>query len=108
MSFKFKINMCVRLLHFIFDVLIVYKPSPYQGSATTPIHDLSTIIYSAKHDGIHIYVARLLRPIWKIRCVDENLNSNLSHVDCTFILEDLFALKLFLDANSVNDISCKY
>lgn len=73
-----------------------------------PITDMNTIIYSSKHDGLYIYVARLLRPIWKIRCVNEDLNSKLTQADCTFILEDLYALKNFLDSNSVNDLSCKY
>ncbi|XP_023298970.2 nuclear pore complex protein Nup154 [Lucilia cuprina] len=84
----------------------IYNQNSFIGSGIAPVNDMNTIIYSSKHDGLYIYVARLLRPIWKIRCVDENLNSKLTQADCTFILEDLYALKNFLDANSVNDLSC--
>lgn len=55
-----------------------------------------------------MYVARLLRPIWKKRCIDVNLCSTLSQADCTLILDDLYAIKAFLDANSVNEISSKF
>lgn len=89
-------------------VFLVYNPNTYAGSGIATINDMNTIMYSSKHDGLYIYVARLLRPIWKLRCVDENLNSKLTQVDCTLILEDLYALKNFLEANSVNELSCKF
>lgn len=66
------------------------------------------IVYSAKHDGLYLYVARLLRPIWKLRCVDANLCSTLSQADCTVILDDLYAIKAFLDVNSVNELSSRF
>ncbi|XP_011199843.2 nuclear pore complex protein Nup154 [Bactrocera dorsalis] len=69
------------------------------------VNDYSTVIYSAKHDGLYLYVARLLRPIWKKRCVDTNLCSTLTQADCTLILEDLFSLKVFMDAYTVNELS---
>ncbi|XP_067621641.1 nuclear pore complex protein Nup154 [Eurosta solidaginis] len=69
------------------------------------VNDYNAVIYSAKHDGLYLYVARLLRPIWKKRCVEANLCSTLTQADCTLILEDLFALKVFIDAYIVNDFS---
>ncbi|XP_073824814.1 nuclear pore complex protein Nup154 [Musca autumnalis] len=84
----------------------IYNPSHHTGSGITPLNDMNVIVYSSKHDSLYIYVARLLRPIWKTRCVNDKLNSNLSQVDCTIILEDLYAIRQFLESNSVNDLSC--
>ncbi|KAM7353005.1 nuclear pore complex protein Nup154 [Cochliomyia hominivorax] len=84
----------------------IYNQNSFIGSGIAPFNDMNTIIYSSKHDGLYIYVARLLRPVWKIRCVSEDLNSKLTQADCTYILEYLYALKNFLDSNSVNDLSC--
>ncbi|XP_055921871.1 nuclear pore complex protein Nup154 [Eupeodes corollae] len=78
----------------------------YGTSMQPAMNDMASIIYSAKHDGLYIYVARLIRPIWKKRCVDSNLCSTLTQEDCTLILEDLYAIKAFLEANSVNELSC--
>ncbi|XP_061397239.1 nuclear pore complex protein Nup154 [Musca vetustissima] len=84
----------------------IYNPSNQIGSGIASVNDINVVVYSSKHDSLYIYVARLLRPIWKTRCVDEKLNSKLSQVDCTVILEDLYAVKQFLESNSVNDLSC--
>ncbi|XP_058986335.1 nuclear pore complex protein Nup154 isoform X2 [Musca domestica] len=83
----------------------IYNPSYSVGPGISPLNDVNVIIYSSKHDSLYIYIARLLRPIWKIRCVDDKLNSRLSQVDCTVILEDLYAVRQFLEYNSVNDLS---
>ncbi|XP_036320971.1 nuclear pore complex protein Nup154 [Rhagoletis pomonella] len=87
-----------------------YPLSPIPGQDTgydggLIVNDYSTVIYSAKHDGLYLYVARLLRPIWKKRCVDTNLCSTVTQSDCTLILEDLFSLRAFMDAYIVNDCS---
>lgn len=85
-----------------------YPLSPITGQDTGHdgliVNDYSTVIYSAKHDGLYLYVARLLRPIWKKRCVDANLCSTLTQADCTLILDDLFSLKVFMDTYTVNEL----
>ncbi|XP_033150303.1 nuclear pore complex protein Nup154 [Drosophila busckii] len=65
----------------------------------------SAIIYSAKHDGLYIYVSRMLRSIWQLHCVNNNLCSNLSIGDCALLLSELRALCGFLEQHSVHDIS---
>nr|XP_017099232.2 LOW QUALITY PROTEIN: nuclear pore complex protein Nup154 [Drosophila bipectinata] len=65
----------------------------------------SPIIFSAKHDGLYLYVGRMLRPIWQMRCVDDNFCSKLQVQDCDGLLCDLLALRSFLEAHSVHDIS---
>ncbi|XP_043641308.1 nuclear pore complex protein Nup154 [Drosophila teissieri] len=65
----------------------------------------SPIVFSAKHDGLYMYVSRMLRSIWQMRCVNEHFCSNLSHSDCTFLLSDLRSLRSFLEVHSVHDIS---
>lgn len=85
----------------------VFNQNSYVSSGIAPVNDLNTVTYSSKHDALYLYFARLIRPIWKMRCVDENLNSKLTHLDCKYILKDLYSLKNFLEANSVNDLSCE-
>ncbi|KAL9930126.1 nuclear pore complex protein Nup154 isoform 1-T2 [Glossina fuscipes fuscipes] len=83
------------------------SPVANQPAGITGVNDLNAaVVYSAKHDGLYLYVTRLVRPIWKLRCTDSNLNSNLNQNDCTLILEELYAIRNFLEANSVNELSC--
>lgn len=70
-------------LHYVH--ILVKQPYNYQGfslgfnpalastprsvSPASPIQDLSSIAYSAKHNGLYIYVGRILRPLWSERIV---------------------------------------
>lgn len=64
------------------------------------------INYSAKHSALYLYVGRLLRPIWLKKCVIlPQFNSSLSHGDCAEVLDDLYALKAFLDAMPMSNLS---
>ncbi|EDW88030.1 nuclear pore complex protein Nup154 [Drosophila yakuba] len=65
----------------------------------------SPIVFSAKHDGLYMYVSRMLRSIWQLRCVNEHFCSNMSYSDCISLLSDLRSLRSFLEAHSVHDIS---
>ncbi|KAH8413233.1 hypothetical protein KR009_009074 [Drosophila setifemur] len=65
----------------------------------------SAILFSAKHDGLYLYVSRMLRPIWQLHCVNENLCSKFGPNDCESMLMDLVSLRSFLDVHSVHDIS---
>lgn len=62
------------------------------------IQQPSDVKYSAKHTGLYLYLIRLLRPIWKKKCIDVNkLDTSLSYKHCSEILSELYALKAFLD-----------
>lgn len=65
--------------------------------------DTANLNYSAKHTGLYLHLARLMRPIFNRKCIDLNLNSTITVQDCAQVLDDLFVVKAFLDANSVNN-----
>ncbi|XP_056648274.1 nuclear pore complex protein Nup154 [Diorhabda sublineata] len=98
---------------------IISTPSPHQFpsaqyqhqtiSPTSTTYDLSTpFIFSAKHNGLYLYLSRILRPIWLRRTVDrlsldgKNLTtySTVTGDDCIFILNNLTALHNFLIKNT--------
>ncbi|XP_055386049.1 nuclear pore complex protein Nup154 [Condylostylus longicornis] len=87
-----------------------YPPSPIvTNQVTFSPHqtgmDFSNVVFSAKHDGLYLYVSRVLRPIWKKRSIDQQLCSTISQSDCSIILDDLLAINRFLIENSVHEIS---
>lgn len=63
--------------------------------------DLFNLKYSAKHDGLYLHVARILRPIWNRKCINEKILSTISVQDCVQVLFDLYAIRTFLDVNSI-------
>lgn len=66
--------------------------------STFQMQQPTDVKYSAKHTGLYLYLIRLLRPIWKKKCVDINkLESTLSYAHCSEILSELYALKAFLE-----------
>nr|CAA76635.1 Nup154 [Drosophila melanogaster] len=65
----------------------------------------SPIVFSAKHDGLYMYVSRMLHSVWQMRCVNEQFCSNLSQSECALLLSDLRSLRSFLEVHSVHDIS---
>lgn len=68
--------------------------------------DTSHICYSFKHAGLYLHICRLLRPIWKKKCVvSADGNSSITNVDCAHILDDLYGVKSFLDAFLMNNMS---
>lgn len=64
--------------------------------------------YSAKHNGLYLYLGRILRPIWNVCCVEQVivdgkkmfLSSTLTSEDCVWILCHLEALRTFLNKNT--------
>lgn len=64
--------------------------------------------FSAKHEAMFKYVSKILFSIWKLPCVTKEMTSSLSSNDCNELLDDLNAIKNLFDANSINDLSCKY
>lgn len=63
--------------------------------------EMFNLKYSAKHGGLYMHVSKILRPIWNRKCIDANLSSTISIQDCNQLLNDLFAVRGFLEANSV-------
>lgn len=77
---------------------------PQQFSIQTP----QDIKYSPKHTGLYLYLIRLLRPIWKKKCiVSVDGVSSLTHENCSEILSELYALKAFLEDIPLNNFSGK-
>uniref|UniRef100_A0A182NTM8 Nucleoporin Nup133/Nup155-like N-terminal domain-containing protein n=1 Tax=Anopheles dirus TaxID=7168 RepID=A0A182NTM8_9DIPT len=66
--------------------------------------DTAMFHFSAKHAGLYLYVSRMLRCIWRKPCVDERLYSTVSQQDCVVLLEDLYAIRRFLENVSVSNL----
>lgn len=71
------------------------------------IQQPTDIKYSAKHTGLYFYLIRLLRPIWKKKCISasDGISSSLTHENCSQILNELYALKSFLEDIPLNNFS---
>ncbi|XP_068150657.1 nuclear pore complex protein Nup154 [Drosophila tropicalis] len=78
---------------------------PNVTASAAMANENSSIIFSAKHDGLYLFVSRMLRPIWHLRCVDQSFHSNLKLNDCTQLLLELRSLRNFLELHSVHDLS---
>ncbi|XP_053970658.1 nuclear pore complex protein Nup154 [Hylaeus anthracinus] len=82
----------------------------FQGFRSRTSVGLNTDIplqqFSAKHNGLYLYVGRILRPIWNMRCIKQEVNnkpqisSTISAEQVTWILGLLQALKSFLKRNT--------
>lgn len=42
--------------------------------------DVTLPHFSAKHSGLYLYVGRILRPIWSMRCIKQEIVNNKSQV----------------------------
>ncbi|XP_048522615.1 nuclear pore complex protein Nup154 [Dendroctonus ponderosae] len=94
---------------------LTYQPAGgIQTSFSQPIRqqtaiDLSNFVnYSAKHNGLYLYLGRILRPLWNKRCVErictdgKNImnTSSIAVEDCLQIQSNLNALHNFLKLNT--------
>lgn len=43
--------------------------------------DVALQHFSAKHSGLYLYVGRILRPIWNVRCIKQEIVNNKSQVN---------------------------
>lgn len=79
-----------------------------ERGAQQPFHQLQDIIYSPKHTALYIYLIRLLKPIWKKKCIitPEGVSS-LTYQNCADILCELRALKAFIEEIPLNNFSGK-
>lgn len=81
--------------------------SPMASHLNSSILDQLDIQFSARHDSIYLYLARILRPIWSLRVVNIEINqqnqtilTNSSSVkEISLILKRLNEMKEFLDKN---------
>ncbi|KAJ8921993.1 hypothetical protein NQ315_008631 [Exocentrus adspersus] len=78
--------------------------SPHQTSFNAP----SPFTFSPKHNGLYLYLGRILRPVWNRRCTDSVctdgktviITSTINSEDCICILNNLTALHNFLTCNT--------
>lgn len=70
--------------------------------------DSHLMTYSAKHNGLYLYVSRILRPLWSQKVTQKVTADNkknflvsaVSGEDCVWVLSHLHALRAFLDRNT--------
>ncbi|KAK6639409.1 hypothetical protein RUM43_007682 [Polyplax serrata] len=82
--------------------------TPRSLSPGSPVQEASTIVFSAKHNGLYIYVSRILRPLWSERIVtrittstkQQFLCSKVTSDECVWVLGYLHSVKAFLEKNS--------
>ncbi|KAJ1526290.1 hypothetical protein ONE63_009443 [Megalurothrips usitatus] len=78
------------------------------GISNQGASDGHLMTYSAKHNGLYLYVSRILRPIWSQKVTqritaDNRKNflvSAVSGEDCVWVLSHLHALRAFLERNT--------
>ncbi|XP_028161974.1 nuclear pore complex protein Nup154 [Ostrinia furnacalis] len=77
-----------------------FNQSSFVGNVTQQQRDQNFPIqveYSAKHNGLYIYIGRILAPIWNLKCVSKSLtpdnkefmSSNVTGEDCAFTVQKL-------------------
>lgn len=81
------------------------QQQPQSPGQTMSQQDQSNLNFSAKHAGLYLHISRLLRNIWRRRCINQNMTSTLSQQDCVEVLSDLYAIKAFLEVNSVSHLT---
>lgn len=67
--------------------------------------DPGNVTYSAKHAGIYLHVCRILRPLWKKKCLQSKGQSSITYLDCAAILDDLYAVRSFIESLPINNVS---
>lgn len=63
--------------------------------------EVRQVRYPAKYSGLYIHLARIIRPIWGLKCIIQKNQSSITPYDCNLILNDLYAFKSFLDSNPI-------
>ncbi|KAG7189622.1 hypothetical protein KM043_017304 [Ampulex compressa] len=87
-----------------------FDTRPQVFKSHTPIGfnaDVALQQFSAKHSGLYLYVGRILRPIWNMRCIKHEtvnnkvqISSTIPAAQITWILGHLQALRSFLNKNT--------
>lgn len=79
-----------------------------QQYSSQPLNDRSAnsgIRYSYKHDALYLYVSRLIGPLWKMRCLSDNYRSSVTFSDCAEILDELYAVRDFIESLPMNNVT---
>jgi len=72
-----------------FDTRAQTFRSPKQMGLST---DIALQHFSAKHSGLYLYVGRILRPIWNVRCIKQEIIC-CSKIVVSDITNDYYVLK---------------
>ncbi|KAJ8681583.1 hypothetical protein QAD02_017375 [Eretmocerus hayati] len=90
-----------------FDNRMSLLRTPVPQQQTGPNVDSALQQFSAKHGGLYLYIGRILRPIWSIRCIKQESANGKNHILSTvnanqigWILGHLQALRSFLNRNT--------
>ncbi|KAF9410958.1 hypothetical protein HW555_010090, partial [Spodoptera exigua] len=84
-----------------------FNQSSFVGNMTQQPRDPNfpmPIEYSAKHNGLYIYIGRILAPIWGLKCVTmsqspdkkEFMSSKVTGEDCAYIVQKLQRVAAFM------------
>ncbi|XP_026495219.2 nuclear pore complex protein Nup155 [Vanessa tameamea] len=83
-----------------------FNQSSFMGNVTQQQRDNFPIQveYSAKHNGLYIYVGRILSPIWNLKCVTKSMtldnkefmSSKVTGEDCAYIVKKLQRVSAFI------------
>ncbi|XP_048479675.1 nuclear pore complex protein Nup154 [Plutella xylostella] len=68
-----------------------FNQSSFQGNITQQQRDPNGPIqveFSAKHNGLYIYVGRILAPIWNLKCVSKSVSDSKEFMSSTVTGED--------------------
>lgn len=52
------------------------QPNVFQPMGAQENINFPTIQFSPKHEGLYIYVGRILRPVWQMKCVTKSTVDN--------------------------------
>lgn len=87
-----------------FSPNIISTPQPGSTFLSTTQQPQADIMFSAKHNGLYLYVSRILRPIWTRRLVKEigigELDTNVNLAEISIVCSHLQAVNCFLENNS--------
>ncbi|CAG4909693.1 unnamed protein product [Colias eurytheme] len=83
-----------------------FNQSSFVGNVTQPNREnfQLQVEYSSKHNGLYIYVGRILLPIWNLKCVTKSLtpdkkefmSSKVTGEDCAYIVKKLQRVAAFI------------
>ncbi|XP_069365133.1 nuclear pore complex protein Nup154 [Maniola hyperantus] len=83
-----------------------FSQSSFMGNVTQQTRDNFPLQaeYSAKHNGLYIYVGRILCPIWNLKCVTKSItpdnkefmSSKVTGEDCAYIVKKLQRVAAFV------------
>lgn len=60
------------------------QPNMFQTMGVQENANFPTMRFSPKHEGLYIYVGRILRPVWQMKCVTKSTVDNKDFVSIEF------------------------